>query len=192
MSFDKHTVDLICPQCGYKLGEQRLFQEYEQKVAIWLDGEICASFNEAFDVWRCATFPELTFQVKYSHVNHRKGAAKKKDRYPVWIWTQNKMHADSQPDYFVLIGVQDNRKENYFLLSLKQWLKLSSSMNNGKGGRILQVTPHQFSRRGQSPKCPSGYVHENKGWKYEVKNPEQNLIERVRTLESYHQFELSI
>jgi len=183
VSFDKQTVDLVCPRCGYKLGEQCLFQEYEQKVAKWLNGEVAATGNEAFDVWKCAEFPELTFQVKYSNI------CRKRNRNS-WTWNQHKSNDNEPADYFVLFGIKDDETEHCFLLRLDQWLAISS--NSTGDMRLLEITPHHFSRRGQSPKCPSGYVHENKGWKYEVKNPEKNLIERVQTLESYRQFELSI
>lgn len=190
MSFDKETIDLVCPRCGYKFGEQHLSRGYEHKVAAWLRGQVCASTNEGFDVWKCVDFPQLTFQVKYSKISYRDGAAKEKDRYPVWNWAHNKMGGDSQADYYILIGIDDNEEEHCFLLSAKQWIEVSSPMGNDKNGRILQMKPQPFSRRGQSRRNPSGYVHENKGWKYEIKKPAENLIERVQMLESFHQFEL--
>lgn len=176
---EKQVVDLVCPRCGYKLGEQALFQEYEQRVATWLNGEVCASLNPAFDVWKCAEFPGLTFQVKYSTIGHKRNRS-------CWTWNQHKPGSDPA-DYFVLFGIEDDGTDHCFLLRSNQWLAISS--NSTGEMRILQMIPWPYSRRGQNRKN-LGYVHENAGWKYEVKNPEENLLERVRTLESYRQFEM--
>lgn len=185
----QEAIDFLCPNCGYKLGEQQLFQQYEQRVAEMLRGERCADFNPGFDVQNCQGFPGLTFQVKYAKVQHRNGAARSRDRYPVWGWTQGSSGADSQPDYFVLFGILDNGREYCFLLSAKQWVNLSSRMGNGKGGRLLFMRPHRFSRRCRGVRSP-GYVHENKGWGYEVRDPEKNLVGAIKDREGNKQLEM--
>jgi len=182
---NRETAELICPNCGYCLGQQDLFRVYERKVADWLNGEICASLNPNFDVWKCAEFPGLTFQVKFANIYHYTGKAKR-HRQAAWPFNQHKMNNDG-PDYFVLFGVTDEGQEHCFLLSKDTFVEHSS--RNSTGGRIMLMTPNRFSRRGGRGRS---YVNENKVWKYEVKNPEENLIGRVQTLESYHQFELPI
>lgn len=177
------TTDLNCPNCGYYLGQQSLFRFYERKIADWLNGDVRAVNNEGFDVQGCIGFPELTFQVKYSHIYHHDGHSKQ-SRIS-WWWNQNKSSSTHDPDYFILIGIQDDGTEHYFLLNLNQWLELSHS--NGQSGKRFKMIPKRYSRRGQNPKCPNGYIHENRGWKYEVRNPEDNLVKRVQTYESFCQ-----
>jgi len=177
------TTDLICPNCGYHLGQQSLSRAYERKAAEWLDGEVCAAFNPHFDVWKCPEFPDLTFQVKFANIYHYSGKARR-HRQASWPFNQHTMDSD-KPDYFILFGVTDEGQEHCFLLT-RDAFKTHSSPNS-TGGRIMLMTPNQFSRRGGRGKS---YVHENKVWKYEVKSPETDLIKRIRDYETFKQEQL--
>ena len=169
------TARLVCPKCGYDLGEENLFRFYERKVADWLDGEVAAAYNPDFDVYNCTAFPDLTFQVKYSNPHFYKGRFKVQR----WAFSQYRIR-DGKPDYYVLIGITEKEKAHCFLLPRSTFMEMSS---NTKGDeRVLIAVPYQFSRRGGGK---STYVHENKFWKYEVtsKNGYSRIMSSVLKLQ---------
>jgi len=179
MSRDQ-TTKLTCPNCGYDLGEENLFRHYERKVATWLDGEVAAMYNPDFDVYNCSEFPDLTFQVKYSNAHFYRGRFKVRR----WAFSQYRI-TDGKPDYYILVGIAEDGGNHYFLLRRKTFMELSSKSKGD--ARILITVPYPFSRRGGGK---ATYLHENKFWKYQVKNPEANLLERIRDYESFKQEQL--
>jgi len=179
MSRDQ-TIRLLCPNCGYDLGEENLFRYYEHKIADWLNGKVAAAYNPDFDVYDCFAFPDLTFQVKYSNAHFYRGKFKVRR----WAFSQYRI-TDGKPDYYVLIGITEEENSHYFLLRRKTFMELSSKSKGD--ARVLIAVPYPFSRRGGGK---TTYIHENKFWKYEVKNPEVNLAQRVQDYESFKQEQL--
>lgn len=180
------NASFVCPHCGETIIDTplRQFQTYEVKVARWLKGQIPAIGEPNFDVWQCEPFPSLTFQVKFSNLGQPKRGVRMNGQ-KVWTWAQHKLR-DGQPDYFVLCGVAEDDRENWFVLPRRAFLEHSGS--NGKGGLFMQGNPQQFSRRGQSRRSP-GYLHENTIWKYQCADPEK-MIEHVLHQEELGQLAL--
>lgn len=180
------VANFVCPHCGELIIDTplRQFQTYEIKVARWLNGSIPGIGEPDFDVWQCEPFPSLTFQVKFSNLGQPKRGVRMNGQ-KIWTWQAPKFRPD-KPDYFILCGVDEAEKENWFVVPRRAFLAHSGS--NGKGGLFMQGNPAQFSRRGQSRRSP-GYLHENTIWRYHCANPEK-MIEHVLHQEELHQLAL--
>ena len=104
----------------------------------------------------------------------------------LWTWNAAKFRPD-KPDYFVLCGIGEDGKENWFVLPRRAFLDHSGS--NGNGGLIMQGNPAVFSVRGRSGRNRTGYLRENTIWRYHCKDPER-MIEHVLHQEELHQLAL--
>ena len=144
------------------------YADYERRTANWLNGETMPSLYPGYDI---ITQDGYKIQVKYArpYAGNRKAT---------WNFNQGKLGC---ADFYVLFGLSDDGNEHCFLMPSNDFVKLSA--DNGKGGRIYQLNAQKISLRGGAR---TSYYHNNRGWEYEVENPEMNLYKRlteyIRTL----------
>lgn len=161
------TVQLKCPHCGYVIGEQAFFQQFETKAAYWLQGEVAPNSTPAFDVWKCKPFPHLTFQVKYA-IAHYFDNIRTHNLQITWTW-KVKHPNETIPDFFIFFGLDTDERESVFLFSHDEFFRKSCVTKEG----------HAYCR--VSAKLRS--AHKNytpKIWRYHVANPERNLIMAIK------------
>lgn len=60
-------TELVCPHCGGSVRQAPLSEGFEILVAGWLGGELAATRQEGYDVYKSALFPKRTFQVKHAY-----------------------------------------------------------------------------------------------------------------------------
>ena len=180
-------IKQYCRHCGEFIGYITKFQEYEERVAQWLQGEVSPPMNEGFDVFHCKPFPAKTFQVKFASVYNFGGKTSNRHSTKTWSYNQAKWNERTRPDYFVLIGVGEDQSEYIFLLSQDQFLRHAS--HNSTGGYIFQCSIRKNVRRGTHQR---GYYHTPFIWQYEVRSPESNLVNAVLEREKLLEFERSI
>lgn len=173
---------LRCPHCGELITTMQIsqFQVYEIRVASWLKGKLPPVMEPDFDVWKCEPFPDLTFQVKYSKLNKPK-YSKHQNGCRIWSWSQKRTRDDA-PDYYILCGIYDDGKEDWFVMSRRAFIEHSSKTKDG--GRFFAGNSKQFSIQGIN-KRSKGYLHQNTIWRYWCPDPEK-MIEFI-----LHQEELA-
>lgn len=173
------TADEYVAQC---IGTR--FEDYESKVASWLDGELPPQHTPAFDVYHCKAFPSLTFQVKYANF-YKYGGSAARHMSSQWVFHQAKWH-DVFPHYFVLFGISEDGSESCFCMD-RHTFKKHAAVSQKRGGRIMQVSPNRVVTRGSGRRS---YVYQPWIWDYEVKDPQRNLVSRIQELDSWKQLQL--
>jgi hypothetical protein len=178
-------MEFTCPNCGctIPLPEIARFQTYEIRVASILNGECAPPFTPHYDVHNCATFPSLTFQVKYSELGYPRRNTIKGKTYQQQVWTWNAAKwSDDAPDYFVLCGIGSNAlDETWFLVDRVTFKRFSSA--NGVGGRILQANNNRYQRsRGGTGRITGRLT---RLFQYECKL--EDVIEAVQKREAWRQ-----
>jgi hypothetical protein len=123
------TEALICPCCGFVLGEQAYFQTFELKVAQWLNAKVAPPNEPGYDVYQCASFPNRTFQVKFSNA-YRYHNPKVNCDPVTWTWVQKRVDP-VHPDYFVLFGIDEEKNEHCFLLTREYFLSTAKVDKQG-------------------------------------------------------------
>lgn len=152
----------------------RKFEVYEALVANWLQGQVAQTNELDYDVFACAPFPNLTFQVKYSTLRIEK---------QLWQWDQYKLR-DGKPDYFVLCGIDDVGQDNWFVVSRGDFVRHGTK--TARGGVQLAGELKRFSARGR---MDGRYLHNNTIWNYHCPDPAK-MIEHVMHQEELCQLAL--
>jgi hypothetical protein len=173
------TEALICPCCGFVLGEQAYFQTFELKVAQWLNAKVAPPNEPGYDVYQCASFPNRTFQVKFSNA-YRYHNPKVNCDPVTWTWVQKRVDP-VHPDYFVLFGIDEEKNEHCFLLTREYFL--STAKVDKQGWHYIRGTAKLVSDRKR-------YRYMPRIWNYVVKSPEHNLLDRVALCEEFTQQKL--
>lgn len=154
--------DVMCPNCGHKIGTYSAYETFEIKVAHWLNAETAYTSMPYFDVWHMNEFPDVTFQVKHANAYH----SEERNRL-TWTWMQ-KVIDPIMPHYFILFGIYHSGEEKCFLLSRAEFLSYASKYS---GKSYLRVSAKKEADRANR------YVPAL--WKYEVESPEINLRQVV-------------
>lgn len=153
------------------------FQWYERRAAQMLCGEVMPALNQGYDVTVNLGDSRIArVQVKHANIYHYKGS-NARNRSETWVFNQGKMDGETA-DFFMLFGVNDDGVDHAFLLTANEFISMAS--NNSTGGKILQITPRKYSRRGGHDRS---YMHTNRGWEFEV--TEHNARERL-LFKSHH------
>jgi hypothetical protein len=172
-------VPLICPHCGEEIGEQSYFQSFEYKVAKWLKGKVAPNSTPAYDVWDCEFFPHFTFQIKYARA-YQYHAKNKKYPQITWHW-KVKNRYDNQPDFFIFFGIGEDDREYVFLIPNEKFFSYSSEFQGSFNLHVSAKLQGEGKRRNYIPKI----------WNYVVKDPENNLVKRVKALAKIKENQIS-
>ena len=179
-------TELRCPDCDHYIKDLRQHEGFEILTARVLDAKVAADWNEGFDVYESALFPDRTFQVKMANARENRpvtktvnGRTNTWDASPTWTWSETIAFS---ADVYVLYGIKD---ETVYPFVVPVYLWEDESYDSGSNKRILTISTDQYSRCGKYRNS----FKRNKFWQYLIKTWPSGLLETVEYYTNYQPME---